>query len=156
MPTITGFTHPIRRRGRLFHLKQGTRDPDALVRRAGKRADTRQDRTFSSTTGYRTESRVRDRRGHRPLARSGDRRRPGCADRPPARTAERVTAVERDPDFAAHLREVTEEVAADRLTIVEGDALEVDFPFHRQHLEFPYGVSSEISFRLLPRAAPLC
>jgi 16S rRNA (adenine1518-N6/adenine1519-N6)-dimethyltransferase len=70
---------------------------------------------------------------------------------------ERVTVVERDRDLAAFLRgEFAAERAAGRLTVVEGDALEVDLPaFTACVSNLPYGVSSEVAFRLLPERRPL-
>jgi 16S rRNA (adenine1518-N6/adenine1519-N6)-dimethyltransferase len=72
-------------------------------------------------------------------------------------TSERVTVIERDRDFATFLRE---EFAAERetgqLTVIEGDALEVDLPdFTACVSNLPYGISSEIAFRLLPERRPL-
>ncbi len=71
-------------------------------------------------------------------------------------TSERVTTVERDPDLAAFLRrEFADEVDAGRLTVIEGDALEVDLPDVTASVSnLPYGVSSEITFRLLPLGVP--
>jgi 16S rRNA (adenine1518-N6/adenine1519-N6)-dimethyltransferase len=71
--------------------------------------------------------------------------------------ADRVTVVERDPEFAAHLRtEFADAIAADRLTVVEGDALDVDLPeFTASISNLPYGASSEIAFRLLPQGKPM-
>ncbi|WP_121822570.1 16S ribosomal RNA methyltransferase A [Halostella salina] len=68
-----------------------------------------------------------------------------------------VTAVERDPELAAFLREeFAEAIEAGDLTVVEGDALEVDLPdFTASVSNLPYGASSEIAFRLLPLATPL-
>ncbi|QSG07316.1 16S ribosomal RNA methyltransferase A [Halapricum desulfuricans] len=71
--------------------------------------------------------------------------------------ADRVTAVERDPELAAFLREeFAAEIDAGRLTVLEGDALEVELPeFTASISNLPYGISSEIVFRLLPRGVPL-
>jgi 16S rRNA (adenine1518-N6/adenine1519-N6)-dimethyltransferase len=71
--------------------------------------------------------------------------------------AETVTVIERDSDLAAFLREeFADEIAAGRLTVVDGDALDVDLPdFTASVSNLPYGVSSEIAFRLLPRKRPL-
>ena len=71
--------------------------------------------------------------------------------------AGRVTAVERDPDLAAFLREeFANAVDTGRLTVVEGDALEIPLPgFTASISNLPYGISSEIAFRLLPRGKPL-
>ncbi|WP_372480706.1 16S ribosomal RNA methyltransferase A [Halomicrobium sp. HM KBTZ05] len=134
----------------------GARDPDALVARAGKRADTRQDQHFL------VDDRVLDRipgyadqmdRAHVLEVGAG----PGALTDRLLAVADRVTAIERDPDFAAHLREeFADAIDADRLTIVEGDALDVDLPeFSASVSNLPYGASSEIAFRLLPRGKPL-
>ena len=71
--------------------------------------------------------------------------------------AETVTAVERDPRLAAFLREEFAAArAAGRLTVVEGDALAVDLPsFTASVSNLPYGVSSELAFRLLPEGRPM-
>jgi len=134
----------------------GSRDPDALVRRAGKRADTRQDQHFL------VDDRVLDRiptyaegmdRSHVLEIGGG----PGALTDRLLAVADRVTVVERDPDFAAHLRtEFADAVAGDRLTVIEGDALAVDLPeFTASVSNLPYGASSEIAFRLLPEGKPL-
>ncbi|WP_293027868.1 16S ribosomal RNA methyltransferase A [Natronococcus sp.] len=71
--------------------------------------------------------------------------------------ADEVTVVERDRELAAFLREeFAEEIDDGRLTVLEGDALEVDLPeFSASVSNLPYGVSSEITFRLLPEKRPL-
>ncbi|MCU4925677.1 16S rRNA (adenine(1518)-N(6)/adenine(1519)-N(6))-dimethyltransferase RsmA [Halobacteria archaeon AArc-dxtr1] len=70
---------------------------------------------------------------------------------------DRVTVVERDPELGAFLRrEFADEIDAERLTVLEGDALEIDLPdFSASVSNLPYGVSSEITFRLLPKKRPL-
>ena len=134
----------------------GNRDPDALVRRAGKRADTRQDQHFL------VDDRVLDRiptyaagmdLSHVLEVGGG----PGALTDRLLAAADRVTVVERDPDFAAHLRtEFADAVAADRLTVIEGDALDVALPeFTASISNLPYGASSEIAFRLLPEGKPM-
>jgi 16S rRNA (adenine1518-N6/adenine1519-N6)-dimethyltransferase len=134
----------------------GSRDPDALVARAGKRADTRKDQHFL------IDDRVLDRipeyaeamdRSHVLEVGAG----PGALTDRLLAVSDRVTAVERDPDFAAHLREeFADAIEAGRLTVVEGDALEVDLPeFSASVSNLPYGASSEIAFRLLPLERPL-
>ncbi|MFB6105787.1 MAG: 16S ribosomal RNA methyltransferase A [Halobacteriaceae archaeon] len=131
-----------------------SRDPDELVRRAG-RGDPRRDQHFL------VDDRVLDRlptyldlAGTHVLevgAGTG-----ALTDRLLA-AADRVTAVERDPSLAAFLREeFAEDVADGRLTVVEGDATAVDLPaFDASVSNLPYGVSSPVAFRLLPRRRPL-
>ncbi|WP_284008684.1 16S ribosomal RNA methyltransferase A [Haloarcula pelagica] len=135
----------------------GGRDPDALVRRAGKRADTRQDQHFlvddrvlDRIPDYATETGMDC--SHVLEVGAG----PGALTDRLLTAADRVTAIERDPDFAAHLRqEFADEIGTDRLTVVEGDALEVDLPDYTASISnLPYGASSEIAFRLLPRQRP--
>jgi len=132
------------------------RDPDRLLARAGVRPDTRRDQHFL------VDDRVLDRLpGYLPADRYEHLLEVGAGtgaltDRLLAR-ADRVTAIERDPDLAAFLREeFADEVAEGRLTIVEGDALSVELPgFDASVSNLPYGVSSEIAFRLLPLGKPL-
>ncbi len=130
------------------------RDPDALRARAGVHGDPRQDQHFL------VDDRVLD-------------RLPGYLETDPDHVLEvgagtgaltdrllalgRVTAVERDPDLAGFLRaEFADEVAAGRLTVVEGDALDVQLPeFDASVSNLPYGPSSELAFRLLPLGRPL-
>ncbi|WP_256687549.1 16S ribosomal RNA methyltransferase A [Halococcus qingdaonensis] len=132
------------------------RDPDALLARAGVRADTDQDQHFlvddrvldrlaSHTTELDTSHVLEIGAGTGALtARLLDR-------------AERVTAVERDSRLATFLREeFADAIAAGALTVVEGDALVVDLPeFTASLSNLPYGISSEVLFRLLPRKRPL-
>ncbi len=144
--------------------KTGHRDPDALLRRAGVRPDKRRDQHFL------VDDRVLDRLptyateagmdlGHVLEVGAGTG---ALTDRLLA-VADRVTAVERDPDLAAFLREEFAEHVADgdstdggRLTVLEGDALDVPLPeFTACVSNLPYGVSSEILFRLLPRRRPM-
>jgi 16S rRNA (adenine1518-N6/adenine1519-N6)-dimethyltransferase len=133
------------------------RDPDALIRRAGVRGNPDFDQHFL------VDDRVLDRLpGYLPDdadtshvlevgAGTG-----ALTDRLLA-VADRVTAIERDPELAAFLRE---EFAAERedgrLTVIEGDALDADLPeFTASVSNLPYGISSEIAFRLLPEGKPL-
>jgi len=71
--------------------------------------------------------------------------------------ADRVTVIERDPTFAAHLREeFGDAIDNGRLTVIEGDALDVDLPDATACVSnLPYSASSEIAFRLLPLDMPL-
>jgi 16S rRNA (adenine1518-N6/adenine1519-N6)-dimethyltransferase len=132
------------------------RDPDALLRRAGVRGNPDRDQHFL------VDDRVLDRiptylpddadTSH--LLEIG----PGTGaltDRLLA-IADRVTAIERDPDLAAFLREeFAAEIEAGRLDVVARDALEVDLPdFTACVSNLPYGVSSPITFRLLPEGKP--
>ena len=143
----------------------GSRDPDALARRAGTRADPDHDQHFL------VDDRVLDRiPGYLPedadlshlLEIGGGAgaltdRLLAAAGGNDAEPAGRVTVVERDPEFAAFLRdEFADAVADDLLDVVEGDALDVELPdFTACVANLPYGVSSEIAFRLLPEGKPL-
>jgi len=131
------------------------RDPDALIRRAG-RPNPEFDQHFL------VDDRVLDRiptyaegfdRSHVLEIGAGTG---ALTDRLLA-VADHVTAVERDADYAAFLREeFADELAADRLTVLEGDVLKVDLPeFSCSVSNLPYGVSSETTFRLLPLGQPL-
>ncbi|MFB6119689.1 MAG: 16S ribosomal RNA methyltransferase A [Halobacteriaceae archaeon] len=132
-----------------------TRDPDALIARAGS-GNPNYDQHFL------VDDRVLDRiptyadvEGQHVLeigAGTG-----ALTDRLLA-DAGHVTAVERDPDFAAFLREeFADERTAGALTVIEGDALDVALPdFDVSVSNLPYSISSEITFRLLPRGKPLC
>jgi 16S rRNA (adenine1518-N6/adenine1519-N6)-dimethyltransferase len=132
------------------------RDPDALVARAGVRGDPDRDQHFL------VDDRVLDRlSGHLPdgtdtshvLEIGGGAG--ALTDRLLA-AADRVTVVERDPELAAFLREeFATAIENGSLTVREGDALEVTLPeFTASVSNLPYGVSSEIAFRLLPRRRP--
>jgi 16S rRNA (adenine1518-N6/adenine1519-N6)-dimethyltransferase len=70
--------------------------------------------------------------------------------------ADHVTVVERDGDFARFLRsEFADEIAADRLTVIHGDALDVEFPAYTTCISnLPYGISTPVTFRLLPEHKP--
>jgi 16S rRNA (adenine1518-N6/adenine1519-N6)-dimethyltransferase len=133
----------------------GDRDPDALRRRAGVVGDPDRDQHFL------VDDRVLDRlpgylpddadRSHLLEIGGGTG---ALTDRLLAATGGRVTVVERDPRLAAFLRAEFDEVG-DRLTVVEGDAVEVDLPAHTACVSnLPYGVSSPVTFRLLPRGRP--
>jgi 16S rRNA (adenine1518-N6/adenine1519-N6)-dimethyltransferase len=136
----------------------GSRDPDALLARAGVRGDPDRDQHFL------VDDRVLDRLPE--YAREADADLShvlevgagtgALTDRLLA-VADRVTAIERDPDLAEFLREeFAAEIDAGRLTVVEGDALDVELPeFTASVSNLPYGASSEIAFRLLPRGRPM-
>ena len=133
------------------------RDPDELRRRAGVRGDPDRDQHFL------IDDRVLDRvptylpedvdTTHILEIGGGT----GALTDRLLRVADRVTVVERDPELAAFLREEFEaDIEAGRLAIIEGDALEVELPeFTACVANLPYGISSEITFRLLPTQRPL-
>ncbi|WP_435194200.1 16S ribosomal RNA methyltransferase A [Natronomonas sp. EA1] len=132
------------------------RDPDALVRRAGRgNPDHDQhflvdDRVLDRIPGYLPD----DADTSHVLEIGGG---PGALTDRLLGVADRVTVIERDRAFAAHLRrEFTNEIDAGRLTVIEGDALDVPLPeFTACVSNLPYSVSSEIAFRLLPEGKPL-
>jgi len=127
------------------------RDPDALRARAGVRGDPDRDQHFL------IDDRVLDRlpgylpggtdRSHLLELGAGT----GALTDRLLRAGDRVSAVERDPRLAGFLREEFDaERAAGRLTVVEGDAVEVDLPAATACVSnLPYGVASELAFRLL-------
>ncbi|WP_020221190.1 16S ribosomal RNA methyltransferase A [Halarchaeum acidiphilum] len=130
------------------------RDPDALIRRAG-RGNPDFDQHFL------VDDRVLDRiptyaeafdRSHVLEVGPG----PGALTDRLLAVADRVTAVERDPDLAAHLREeFVDAREAGRLTVIEGDALDVELPDYTCCISnLPYSASSELAFRLLPEGEP--
>jgi len=136
----------------------GERDPDGLLRRAGVRGDPDRDQHFL------VDDRVLDRLSEYAADADADLSHVleigagtgALTDRLLA-VADAVTAVERDPDLAAFLREeFADEIDDGRLTVVEGDALDVELPdFSASVSNLPYGASSEIVFRLLPEKRPL-
>ncbi|TKX56070.1 16S ribosomal RNA methyltransferase A [Halorubrum sp. SP3] len=147
----------------------GGRDPDALARRAGSRADPDRDQHFL------VDDRVLDRiPGYLPedadtshLLEIGGGAG-ALTDRLLATTTAdaaadasgapgRLSVIERDGAFAEFLREEFAAAVADGLLdVVEGDALDVELPdFTACVANLPYGVSSEIAFRLLPERKPL-
>ena len=70
--------------------------------------------------------------------------------------ADHVTAIERDSRLVAHLEaEFAAEIEGGRLSIVDGDALEVPFPDYSVCISnLPYGISTEVTFRLLREGKP--
>ncbi len=134
------------------------RDPDGLIARAGIRGDPNRDQHFL------VDDRVLDRlptyledleadTGHILEVGGGTG---ALTDRLLA-VGDTVTVIERDPGLVEFLRrEFADEIDSGRLTVVGGDALEVDLPdFTASVSNLPYGVSSEITFRLLPIGNPL-
>ncbi|PSP84605.1 16S rRNA (adenine(1518)-N(6)/adenine(1519)-N(6))-dimethyltransferase [Halobacteriales archaeon QS_1_68_17] len=134
------------------------RDPDRLLDRAGVAGDPDRDQHFL------VDDRVLDRLPGYATEAGADTSHvleigPGTGaltDRLLA-VADRVTAVERDPALAEFLREeFAADVEAGRLAVVAGDALEVSLPpFTASVSNLPYGVASELAFRLLPEKRPL-
>jgi len=134
------------------------RDPDALIARAGIRGDPDRDQHFL------VDDRVLDRLPTYLTEIDADTSHlleigggTGVLTDRLLAVGDEVTVVERDPDLAAFLREeFADEIAAGDLTVIEGDALEVDLPdFTASVSNLPYGVSSEIAFRLFPEKKPL-
>ena len=134
------------------------RDPDALRARAGIAGDPDADQHFL------VDDRVLDRLSAYATGAGFDTAHVleigggtgALTDRLLA-VADRVTVIERDPTLAAFLREeFAEACESGRLDVIEGDALEVALPeFTTSVSNLPYGVSSEIAFRLLPCGKPL-
>lgn len=133
----------------------GRRDPAGLIERSGVRGDPRHDQHFL------IDGRILDRiAGYaEPLDRSHvleiGAGTGGLTDRLLA-DADRVTAIERDRRLAAFLRtEFASAVDDGRLDVVQGDAMSVGWPDYTACVSnLPYGVSSELLFRLLPRRKP--
>ncbi len=135
-----------------------SRDPDQLLTRAGIQGDPRKDQHFL------IDDRVLDRLPEYLCEIDADRSHileigPGTGaltDRLLA-IGEQVTAIERDPELVRFLSdEFAEPIANDRLSVVHGDALEVALPsFSAVVANLPYGIASEILFRLLPARQPL-
>jgi 16S rRNA (adenine1518-N6/adenine1519-N6)-dimethyltransferase len=134
------------------------RDPDALRARAGVAGDPNRDQHFL------VDDRVLDRLPEYATEAEMDTSHVleigggtgALTDRLLA-AADRVTVVERDPNLADFLREEFGDTRAEgRLTVIEGDALDVELPeFTASVSNLPYGISSEIVFRLLPTGRPL-
>ena len=134
------------------------RDPDALRSRAGVAGDPNRDQHFL------VDDRVLDRLPRYLEDLDADTSHileigagTGALTDRLLTVADRVTAIERDATLVRFLREeFADAIAADRLTVVQGDALEVDLPaFTASVSNLPYGVSSEILFRLLPAHRPM-
>ncbi|GAB3418337.1 16S ribosomal RNA methyltransferase A [Haloparvum alkalitolerans] len=154
----------------------GDRDPDALIRRAGLAVDPDQDQHFlvddrvlDRIPGYLPDgtdtSRVLEIGGgagaltDRLLALVGGGEGVGddAGDRGQSDGHGTLTVVERNADYAGFLREeFADAVAAGRLEVVTGDALDVALPeFTACVANLPYGASSEIAFRLFPEKRPM-
>jgi len=143
--------------------RTGERDPDALIRRAGSRGNPEFDQHFL------VDDRVLDRiPGYLPADADTEHLLEigggagALTDRLLRVVAESdadatLSVVERDADLAAFLREEFAAAADDgALSVIEGDALAVELPdFSACVANLPYGVSSEIAFRLLPAGKPL-
>jgi 16S rRNA (adenine1518-N6/adenine1519-N6)-dimethyltransferase len=132
------------------------RNPDALIRRA-KRGNPEfdqhflvDDRVLDRLPGYLPED-----AGRSHLLEIGGGT--GALTDRLLLAADHVTVVERDPDLAAFLREeFADAIDEERLTVLKGDALGLSLPeFTASVSNLPYGVSSEIAFRLLPEKKPL-
>jgi 16S rRNA (adenine1518-N6/adenine1519-N6)-dimethyltransferase len=134
------------------------RDPDALRARAGVGGDPSRDQHFL------VDDRVLDRLPEYLVEVEGDTTHvlevgggTGALTDRLCAVADQVTVIERDPTLADFLRE---EFAPEReegtLTVIQGDALDVALPeFTASVSNLPYGASSEIAFRLLPKNKPL-
>lgn len=132
-----------------------SRDPHALMARAGVGGDRHRDQHFL------VDERVLDRLPG--YAESFDRTHVleigagtgALTDRLLA-VGERVTAIERDRALATFLRtEFADAVDTGRLAVIRGDATTVDLPAYTSCVSnLPYGASSPILFRLLPRRRP--
>ncbi|MFB6266694.1 MAG: 16S rRNA (adenine(1518)-N(6)/adenine(1519)-N(6))-dimethyltransferase RsmA [Halodesulfurarchaeum sp.] len=131
-----------------------TRDPDELIRRAG-RGDPDRDQHF--LIDDRVLSRIPT------YAEQFDRSHvleigPGTG----ALTvrlldvAERVTAIERDPALVSFLRtEFAEAIESGRLAVIQGDAVETELPSFTVCISnLPYGASSPLAFRVLRTHRP--
>lgn len=133
------------------------RDPDALMARAGVAGDPDHDQHFL------VDDRVLDRLpGY--LPNDADRSHlleigagTGALTDRLLEGSERVSVVERDPELASFLRsEFADAIAADRLTVIEGNALDIELPKATASVSnLPYSASSDILFRLLPCSVPL-
>ncbi len=142
--------------GRQRESPEGARDPDALRARAGVRGDPEYDQHFL------VDDRVLDRIPRYAAGFNLDRvleigAGTGALTDRLLGIADAVVAIERDTELVSFLREEFAAAIADgRLRVIAGDALEIDVPEHTASVSnLPYGVSSEVLFRLLPRKRPL-
>lgn len=134
------------------------RDPDGLLARAGVRGDPNVDQHFL------VDDRVLDRIPEYASEIGADHTHvleigagTGALTDRLCSIADEVTAIERDPELVSFLRrEFAAEIEAGTLSVIEADALDAELPeFSACISNLPYGVSSEIAFRLLPRKRPL-
>ncbi len=132
------------------------RDPDNLRRRAGIRGDPRQDQHF--LIDDRVLNRIPSYADSFDLdavleigAGTG-----ALTDRL-LNVSDQVTVIERDARLVRFLRdEFNSAVSAGRLRIVEGDVLSVELPSYSVSISnLPFGISSEVLFRLFPRKRPV-
>jgi 16S rRNA (adenine1518-N6/adenine1519-N6)-dimethyltransferase len=135
----------------------GQRDPDALIRRAEVRGDPNQDQHFlidDRVVDRLTEYLPRNASTAHILEVGGGT---GVLTDRLLTVADQVTVIERDPTLVSFLRdEFSAECRDDLLTVIEGDALALSLPdFTASISNLPYGISSEITFRLLPAGRPL-
>ncbi|MFB6085206.1 MAG: 16S rRNA (adenine(1518)-N(6)/adenine(1519)-N(6))-dimethyltransferase RsmA [Halodesulfurarchaeum sp.] len=130
------------------------RDPDRLAATAG-RGDTDRDQHFL------VDDRVLDRipgyaadfdLSHALEIGPG----PGALTDRLLAVADSVTAIERDSSLVSHLEaEFADEIETGQLTVVEGDALEIPLPDYSVCISnLPYGISTEVTFRLLREGKP--
>lgn len=134
------------------------RDPDGLLARAGVRGDPNVDQHFL------VDDRVLDRIPEYAREIGADHTHvleigagTGALTDRLCSIADEVTAIERDRELVSFLRrEFAAEIEAGTLSVIEADALDAELPeFSACISNLPYGVSSEIAFRLLPRKRPL-
>lgn len=129
------------------------RDPDDLIARA-KSGDPRRDQHFliDDRVLNRVPTYLEIDAGHILEIGAGT----GALTDRLLQRASTVTAIERDADLVSFLRsEFAVEIEADRLTVIEGDALEVSLPAVDAIVSnLPYGISSELLFRILPLGLP--
>lgn len=134
------------------------RDPDRLLKESGVHADPRRDQHFL------IDDRVLDRI---PTYLTAVSTQPGRVLEIGAGTgaltdrllqiATEVIAIERDRFLVEFLRrEFADDISKSSLTVIHGDALEIELPtFDACVSNLPYGISSEITFKLLQGRVPL-